>query len=185
MVLSFHRLCGLLMRRWKRRSCSSSLTDSQYFTSVIPDRISARSNCGQWRMNSSYSAWVQKPMTRSTPARLYQLRSNSAISPAAGRWATYRWKYHWLFSRSVGAGAETAFVARGLVSAVRESEGLRPLQATLIQAMCEAMTGHTVDPASLAPIDAAAFAEGLRRRNAIFRTRILHLMLIGMLVLVP
>ena len=81
--------------------------------------------------------------------------------------------------------AETAFVARGLVSAVRESEGLRPLQATLIQAMCEAMTGHTVDPTSLAPIDAAAFAEGLRRRNAIFRTRILHLMLIGMLVLVP
>ena len=36
-------------------------------------------------MNSSYSASVQKPMTRSTPARLYQLRSNSTISPRVGR----------------------------------------------------------------------------------------------------
>ena len=46
-----------------------------------------RSNCGQVRMNSSYSSSVQKPITRSTPARLYQLRSNRTISPAAGSWA--------------------------------------------------------------------------------------------------
>ena len=65
------------------------------------------------------------------------------------------------------------------------NEGLRPLQATLIEAMCDAMTGHAIDPWNLATIDAAAFAEGLRHRNAEFRTRIVHLMLIGMMVLVP
>ena len=32
------------------------------------------------RMNSWYSCSVQNPITRSTPARLYQLRSNSTIS---------------------------------------------------------------------------------------------------------
>ena len=31
---------------------------------------------------------VAKPMTRSTPARLYQERSNSTISPAVGRCCT-------------------------------------------------------------------------------------------------
>jgi hypothetical protein len=35
-----------------------------------------------WRVCSS----VQNPITRSTPARLYQLRSKIATSPAAGRW---------------------------------------------------------------------------------------------------
>ena len=44
-----------------------------------------RSNSGQLCMNSRYSRSVQKPITRSTPARLYQLRSKSTISPAAGR----------------------------------------------------------------------------------------------------
>jgi DNA replication protein DnaC len=34
------------------------------------------------------SASVQKPITRSTPARLYQERSKRTISPAAGRCAT-------------------------------------------------------------------------------------------------
>jgi len=31
---------------------------------------------------------MAKPKTRSTPARSYQERSNSTISPAAGTWAT-------------------------------------------------------------------------------------------------
>ena len=54
----------------------------------MPERTSIRSNSGTERKNSSYSSGVQKPITRSTPARLYQLRSNSTISPAAGRCAT-------------------------------------------------------------------------------------------------
>ena len=71
-----------------RRSCSSALTSSQYLTSTIPERTSIRSSSGTWRKNSSTSASVQKPMTRSTPARLYQLRSNRTISPAVGSRST-------------------------------------------------------------------------------------------------
>ena len=35
------------------------------------------------------------------------------ISPAAGRCSIYRWKYHWLRSRSVGAGSATILASRG------------------------------------------------------------------------
>ncbi len=73
------------MRDEKRRSCSSSLTENQYLVSRMPSSIRSRSNAGVWRRKRLYSSGVQKPITRSTPARLYQLRSNSTISPAAGR----------------------------------------------------------------------------------------------------
>src|ERR1035437_4290381 len=52
---------------------------------MMPARTSIRSNSGQLCRNSRYSALVQNPITRSTPARLYQLRSNRTISPAAGQ----------------------------------------------------------------------------------------------------
>ncbi len=84
--LSFQRRIGSLTRAWKRFSCSASETENQYLIRRIPERTSMRSNSGQERMNSRYSSSVQKPMTRSTPARLYQERSNSTTSPAAGRW---------------------------------------------------------------------------------------------------
>ena len=84
----FQRLVGSSIRAVNRRSCSSSLTDSQYLMRMIPERTSMRSNSGHARMNSLYSSSVQKPITRSTPARLYQLRSNRTISPADGRCAT-------------------------------------------------------------------------------------------------
>src|ERR1700690_185540 len=86
--LSFQRLVGSLMRAWNRRSCSSSLTENQYFSRMIPDRTSMRSNSGQECMNSKYSFSVQNPITCSTPARLYQLRSKRTISPAAGKLGT-------------------------------------------------------------------------------------------------
>ena len=57
-------------------------------------------------------------MTRSTPARLYQLRSNITISPAAGRCERYRWIYICDFSRSVGAGSATTRNTRGLTRSV-------------------------------------------------------------------
>ncbi len=86
--LSFHRRIGSVTRFWNRRSCSSSLTENQYLTRRIPERTSMRSNSGQERRKSSYSSSVQNPITRSTPARLYQLRSNRTMSPAAGRCGT-------------------------------------------------------------------------------------------------
>ena len=88
-------------------------TENQYFSSTIPDRTSIRSNSGQLRRNSWCSSSVQKPITHSTFERLYQLRSNSTISPAAGRCSTYRWKYHWVRSRSVGLGSATTRTCAG------------------------------------------------------------------------
>lgn len=86
--LSFQRLVGFFIRSWKRRSCSSSLTENQYLITTMPERTSIFSNSGHDRRNSSCSSGVQNPMTRSTPARLYQLRSKRTISPAAGSCAT-------------------------------------------------------------------------------------------------
>ncbi len=69
----------------KRVRCSSWVTENHSLVTVVPDSISIRSNVGAWRMKTSYSSSEQNPMTRSTPARLYQDRSNRTISPAVGR----------------------------------------------------------------------------------------------------
>ena len=95
---SFQRRIGSSSRPRNRRSCSASLTENQYLRSRTPSSTSSRSKIGHWCRNRWYSSLVQNPITRSTPARLYQLRSNSTISPAAGRCSTYRWKYHWVRS---------------------------------------------------------------------------------------
>ncbi len=76
------------MRIMKRKCCSSSVIENQYLMRMMPERTSIFSNSGTVRKNSSHSSSVQKPITRSTPARLYQLRSNRTISPPAGRWVT-------------------------------------------------------------------------------------------------
>ncbi len=67
---NFQRLIGLRIRSRKRRSCSSSLTENQYLSKIIPDLSSISSKTGQEVRNSSYTDWVQKPMTCSTPARI-------------------------------------------------------------------------------------------------------------------
>jgi hypothetical protein len=85
---SFQNRIGSLRRDWNRASCSSSLTENQYLRSRMPSSISIRSNVGHWCRKRWYCSSVQKPITRSTPARLYQERSNSTISPPAGRLAT-------------------------------------------------------------------------------------------------
>ena len=87
-----------------------------------------RSNSGQDRRNSRYSSSVQNPITRSTPARLYQLRSKRTISPAEGSWATYRWKYHCDCSRSVGLARAATRQTRGLSRAMMR-EMVPPLPA--------------------------------------------------------
>src|SRR3954463_4932260 len=115
---SFHRFSGSALRASNRFACSSKLTENQYFRSTIPERTSILSNSGQLRRNSSCSSGAQKPITHSTFERLYQLRSKSTISPAAGRCSTYRWKYHWVRSRSVGFGSATTRTVRGLVRSV-------------------------------------------------------------------
>ena len=96
-ICSRQRRLGSLERCWKRRSCSSSLTENQYLRRMVPERTIIRSYWGQERRNSRYCCSLQKPITCSVMARVYQLRSKRAISPPAGRWATQRWKYHEFF----------------------------------------------------------------------------------------
>ncbi|HEY8217963.1 MAG TPA: hypothetical protein VIH82_12575 [Acidimicrobiia bacterium] len=81
--------------------------------------------------------------------------------------------------------AETLIIARGVASASAPDDGLTPLQAALIEAISDAMTGHQVDASSLAPISAEEYAAALARRNRDFRTRMVHFMLLGALVLRP
>jgi hypothetical protein len=64
------------------------VTENHSLVTVVPDSTSISSNTGACRMKAAYSASVQNPITRSTPARLYQDRSNSTISPEVGRWLT-------------------------------------------------------------------------------------------------
>ena len=115
---SFQIFRGSLIRPSRRRVCSSALTSSQYFSSRIPSSAMAFSTPGVSSRNRSVSAGVQKPITRSTPARLYQLRSKITTSPAAGKCGRYRWMYICDFSRSVGAGRATTRNTRGLTRSV-------------------------------------------------------------------
>jgi hypothetical protein len=80
---------------------------------------------------------------------------------------------------------ESEFLVRGFASAMRPSAGLTDLQRLLIEAMADAMTGTSVDARAAEPISAEDFAEGLARRNAAFRSRMLQMMLLGALVLRP
>ena len=89
---------------WNRRSCSASLTENQYLTRMMPSSINWCSNTGHWRRNRWYCSSVQKPITRSTPARLYQLRSNRASSPDERELGHIPLEVPLARSRSVGAG---------------------------------------------------------------------------------
>src|ERR1700728_959012 len=115
---SFHRRMGSSRRDRNRSCCSPSLTENQYLRSKMPSSTSSRSKIGHWCRNRAYSSLVQNPITCSTPARLYQDRSNSVISPAAGRCSMYRWKYHWVAWRSVGLGSAAICATREFRSCV-------------------------------------------------------------------
>ena len=96
--LSFHWRSGSLIRASNRRCCSSLPTSSQYLMRRMPPRQCISQPSGQGSRKRRYCSFVQKPITCSTPARLYQLRSKITISPAAGKCCMYRWMYIWLFA---------------------------------------------------------------------------------------
>ncbi|NUP50505.1 MAG: hypothetical protein HOW97_24820 [Catenulispora sp.] len=87
--------------------------------------------------------------------------------------------------------AETAMLARGIISAVAPEGGLTGLQQTLLAAMFRSMTGFEVDPAAVQteladkPYSAQDFAQDLYRRNAAFRGRVVQNMVTAELVLDP
>ena len=81
--------------------------------------------------------------------------------------------------------AETVAIVRGLKGAVAGPSGLTELQKLLMRAISRSMTGFEVDPDEITPLGPEELAKALARRNGIFRTRILQLMLLGELVLTP
>src|SRR5262252_180317 len=83
--LSFHCRKGSLMRASNRLCCSFFPTSSQYLMSTNPASTTYFSIVGHSFRNLSCCSSVQKPITYSTPARLYQLLSNMTISPAVGK----------------------------------------------------------------------------------------------------
>ncbi|MEY9963288.1 hypothetical protein ABIA33_001321 [Streptacidiphilus sp. MAP12-16] len=81
--------------------------------------------------------------------------------------------------------AETVVIMRGWKGALSGSTGLTELQKLLMRAISRSMTGFEVDPDGIEPLGAEGLARALARRNEIFRTRILQLILLGELVLAP
>jgi hypothetical protein len=81
--------------------------------------------------------------------------------------------------------AEVAVLGRGVVTAVRGPGGLTPVQDLLVRALFHSMTGYDIDPAGCAPISSGEFAAALSRRNEIFRTRIVQIMLLVAFVVRP
>jgi hypothetical protein len=79
---------------------------------------------------------------------------------------------------------EAQLLAAGVVSAAGGHEQLTPLQAVLIEALFDAMTGHGVS-LDLPPVAPDAFAAALADRNETFRVRILQVMILTALVVRP
>lgn len=81
--------------------------------------------------------------------------------------------------------AEIVTVGRGIASAVRPDDGLTALQASVLQAVTQALTGVTLDYPALEPISAEELGAALATRDEEYRRRIVHHMLLGELVLRP
>ena len=79
---------------------------------------------------------------------------------------------------------EVLLLSRGMMSAVAGPAGLSQTQHLLIGAVCHAMTGF---PAAFdtEPITPEEFAHALARRDLVFRSRIVQLMVLQALVLRP
>jgi hypothetical protein len=80
---------------------------------------------------------------------------------------------------------EVTRVARGIATAVAPETGLTDLQAELLGAIANALTGISVDYRSLEPLGPDEFADVLSGRDLGYRQRIVHHMVLGELVLRP
>jgi len=80
---------------------------------------------------------------------------------------------------------EVVMVARGIATAVAPEDGLTDVQAALLGAIAEALTGFDVDYHNLDPLTPEQFAEVLADKPEWYRQRIVHHMVLGELVLKP
>ncbi len=76
-------------------------------------------------------------------------------------------------------------MARGIATAVAAEGGLSDLQAALLGAIASALTGVEVDYNDLEPLGPDALAGVLEDRDADYRRRIVHHMVLGEIVLRP
>lgn len=76
-------------------------------------------------------------------------------------------------------------VARGVASAVAPDGGLEPVQASLLGAIHEALTGTPLDFADLEPLGPDDLAAALAAEPERFRHRVVHDMVLGELILRP
>ena len=81
--------------------------------------------------------------------------------------------------------AEARLIAGGIAGAAAAGGHLTALQRMMIEAITESMTGFAVPATALPRVDAEAFARGMRRRDELFRHRMLQFMLLCALVLDP
>jgi hypothetical protein len=80
---------------------------------------------------------------------------------------------------------EVMLVARGIATAVAPEGGLADVQADLLEAIAGALTGVSVDYRSIDPLGPDELAVALRARDAAYRRRIVHHMVLAELVLRP
>jgi hypothetical protein len=80
---------------------------------------------------------------------------------------------------------EVVQVARGIATAVAPASGITTVQADLLGAIAEALTGVDVDYTKLEPLGPDELAEVLAGRDEGYRQRIVHHMVLGELVLRP
>ena len=76
-------------------------------------------------------------------------------------------------------------VALGIATAVAPENGLTDVQADLLEAIADALTGVSIDYRTLEPLGPAEFAGTLTERDLDYRRRIVHTMVLGELVLRP
>jgi hypothetical protein len=79
---------------------------------------------------------------------------------------------------------EVAVLSRGVRSAVTPDSGLTPTQDLLLDALFVSMTGYSAT-AGADPVDPIAFGRALARRDLAFRTRIVQLMVLLVLIVRP
>src|SRR5262245_38062219 len=69
---------------------------------------------------------------------------------------------------------EARVIAGGVAGAAAPAAGVTSLQRMVIEACVESMTGFVVSTAAVPRIGPDAFAEGMRSRTEMFRTRMIH-----------
>ena len=80
---------------------------------------------------------------------------------------------------------EIVVVGRAIATAVRPADGLTDVQVSVLQAITQALTGVELDYRNLEELGPDELARRLERRDALYRQRIVHHMLLGELVLRP